>query len=128
MMNDIEIAINKIAQGIIPIEEGMDWFASASEEFKSEIMRTLGLCMFQSHPNEADIENGIVKSELKETYSPCVLIRKKPFNEVLQKVLNMSGLDQMRSFKLLVTVFSVADERRRNKQCIGGCTHDWHNL
>ncbi len=128
MMNQIEIAINKIAQGIIPIEDGMEWFASENEESKSEIMRALDLCIFQSHPNEEDIENGIEKSGLKETYSPCVLIRKKPFNDVRQKVLNMSGLDQMRSFKLLITVFGVADERRRNEQCIGGCTHDWHNL
>jgi hypothetical protein len=128
MMNDIEIAINKIAQRIIPIEEGVEWFTSASDESKSEIMRALDLCIFQSHPNNEDIENGIVKSELKETYSPCVLIRKKPFNEVRQKVLNMSGLDLVRSFRLLITVFGIADERRRNEQCIGGCTHDWHNL
>ena len=127
-MNETEIAINKIAQGIIPIEDGMEWFASASDETKSEIMRALDLCIFQSHPNKEDIENGIAKSGLKETYSPCVLIRKKPFNDVRQKVLNMSGLDQMRSFKLLINVFGVADERRRNEQCIGGCTHDWHNL
>jgi hypothetical protein len=112
-MNDIEITVNKIAQKILPIEEGMEWFTSASDKSKSEIMRTFDLCIFHSHPIVEDIENGIVKSDLKETYSPCVLMRKKPFNEVRQKILNMSGLDQVRSFSLLITVFGVADERRR---------------
>lgn len=127
-MNEREISINKIAQGIISLEQGMEWFQSSDEKTRTEIMKTLDLCIYQSHPNKEDIEKGIVASGLKTTYSPCVLIRVKPFNEVRRKVLRMSGIDQTRSFKLFVNVFSVADERRRKEQCESGCTHDWHNL
>lgn len=127
-MNEREITINKIAQGIIPLAEGLEWFQSSDENTRSEIMRTLDLCIYQSHPNKDDIEKGIEKSGLKSTYSPCILIQTKPFNEVRRKVLRMSGIDQDRSFRLFVTVFSVADERRRKEQCAGGCAHDWHNL
>ncbi|WP_185230341.1 DUF5958 family protein [Teredinibacter franksiae] len=127
-MNEREISINKIAQGLIPLEQGMEWFQSSDEETRTEIMKTLDLCIYQSHPSKEDIEKGIVASGLKNTYSPCVLIRVKPFNEVRRKVLRMSGIDQIRSFKLFVNVFSVADERRRKEQCESGCTHDWHNL
>lgn len=91
-------------------------------------MRALDKCISPSHPNHEDIENGIVRSGLKTTYSFCVLIRKKLFNEVRQKVLNMTGLDQYRSFVLLISVFSEADKRRKNEQCIDGCTHEWHNM
>ena len=127
-MNVHEISINKIAQGIIPLEQGMEWFQSSNDETRIKIMKTLDLCIYQSHPSKEDIEKGIELSGLKTTYSPCVIIRVKPFNEVRQKVLRMSGIDQIRSFKLFVNIFSVADARRRKEQCVNGCTHDWHNL
>ena len=127
-MNECEISINKIAQGLIPLEQGMEWFQSSDDETRAEIMKALDLCIYQSHPSKEDIEKGIVLSGLKTTYSPCVLIRVKPFNEVRRKVLRMSGIDQIRSFKLFVNVFSVAGARRRKEQCENGCTHDWHNL
>ncbi|WP_274506119.1 DUF5958 family protein [Streptomyces murinus] len=33
-----------------------------------------------------------------------------------------------KSFRLLVALFGVADTRRRELYCAGGCTHAWHNL
>lgn len=110
------------------IEDGLAWFDGESSEGRKEIMRSLDLCLFQSHPNHADILKGIETSRLKETYSPCVMLLKKPFNEARQKALKLSGLDQRRAFELFVSVFAIADERRREEQCKGGCTHEWHNL
>ncbi|MDN3649605.1 DUF5958 family protein [Reinekea marina] len=113
---------------MIPLKDGFEWFSNSSDAKKNEIMKSLDYCIYQSHPTVKDIEEGLIKSNLKETYSPCVLIRKKPFSEVRQKVLRMNGLDQERSFKLLLSVFSVADERRRKTQCIDGCDHEWHQI
>ncbi len=127
-MNERELNINKISQGLMSIDEGLDWFNEAKPEYRSEIMHSLDSCVFQSHPTTEDIEEGVKKSGLKETYSPCVLIRKKPFNDVRNKILKMPELDQRRGFILLLSVFSVADKRRREDECKGNCTHEWHNI
>jgi hypothetical protein len=127
-MNERELKINQIAQGLVSLADGLEWFDDATADFRVEIMRSLDSCIFQSHPTFDDIEQGIKKSGLKESYSPCVLIRKKPFNQVRQKILEMPELDLRRAFILLISVFSVADLRRRETYCKGGCTHDWHNI
>lgn len=127
-MNERELKINAIAQGILSLDEGLKWFDGESAASRADIMRSLDLCVFQSHPSIDDIEMGIKKSGLKESYSPCVLIRNKPFNQVRQKILSMPEVDLRRSFILLISVFSVADSRRRDTQCKDGCTHDWHNI
>lgn len=127
-MNDLQLTINKIAQGVITLEEGLAWFDSSDSESRLEIMGSLDLCIHQSHPNREDIERGIQLSGLKETYSPCVLIRKKHINEARAKVLAMPELDQRRAFILFVSVFGVADKRRRETQCKDGCKHEWHNI
>jgi hypothetical protein len=127
-MNERELKINQIAQGLISLEDGLKWFDGVTADSRTDIMRSLDLCIFQSHPSIDDIEQGIKKSGLKESYSPCVLIRKKPFNQVMQKILAMPELDLRRGFILLISVFSVADSRRRMTQCKGECGHDWHNI
>ena len=110
------------------LDEGLSWFDQSNPIERKDIMKSLDLCIFQSHPTPEDIEEGIKCSGLKETYSPCVLIRKKPFNEVRQKILRMAELDQRRAFVLLISVFGAADKRRRETQCKDGCSHEWHNL
>jgi hypothetical protein len=127
-MNERELKINEIAQGLVSLDEGLKWFDGETVDSRADIMRSLDLCVFQSHPSIDDIEQGIKKSGLEESYSPCVLIRKKPLNQVGQKILEMPELDLRRSFILLISVFSVADLRRRETQCKDGCTHDWHNI
>ncbi|MDH5229501.1 MAG: DUF5958 family protein [Gammaproteobacteria bacterium] len=126
-MNDRELYINKLAQGFASIEDGMKWFEASDDVQKQDIMRSLDMCIFQSHPTTEDIVQGIKFSKLKETYSPCVLVKEKPLNEARQKVLGMRGLDQERAFKLFVAIFSNADKRRRDSECNGGCSHEWHN-
>lgn len=111
-----------------PIEEGIAWFNESGPEQREDILRALNMCIFQSHPTEEDIKDGIAESGLKETYSPCVLVLRKPFNLARQKAMSLTGLDQERAFRLFLFIFSVADRRRRETQCKGGCSHDWHNL
>ena len=127
-MRDRELRINKLAQELEPVENGLSWFRENTQDERQKIMHSLDLCIFQSHPTKEDIQKGIDKSGLKETFSPCVLVLKKPFNHARKKALDMRGLDQERAFELFLNIFSVADQRRRETQCISGCSHDWHNL
>ncbi len=127
-MRENERLINKLAQGLMPIEDGIKLFANASELDKTEIMKALNLCVFQSHPTESDIEKGILLSGLKPTYSPCVIVTRKPFNEARAKAMGLKGIDRERAFLLFVSIFLVADQRRRETECKDGCSHEWHNL
>ncbi len=127
-MSENELLINKLAQGMIAIEYGVMLFSRASELEKVELMKALDLCIFQSHPNQRDIENGITLSGLKPTYSPCVIVTKKPFNEARAKLKALNGIDLERAFLLLLSIFSAADRRRRETVCKNGCSHEWHNL
>ena len=127
-MNSHQRTINELAQGIKPWDEGIVWFENANAEERDQIMRAMDLCIFQSHPTTEEIEQGIAKSHLKPTYSPCIVVVKKHFNEARQKILGMRGIDQMRAFQLFLAIFSVADQRRRETECTKGCSHEWHNL
>ncbi|MFF3931558.1 DUF5958 family protein [Streptomyces hirsutus] len=31
-------------------------------------------------------------------------------------------------FRLLIPLLAIADIRRRERHCVGGCRHDWHQL
>ena len=127
-MREIELRINKLAQGIESIENGVLWFAGSDQDLRQEIIRTLDSCIFQSHPTKEDIAEGVENSCLKDTYSPYVLVLKTPFNHARQKAISMRGLDQERAFRLFLSIFAVADRRRRETECKGDCSHEWHNL
>ncbi|WP_370592245.1 DUF5958 family protein [Reinekea sp. G2M2-21] len=123
-----ELQINKLAQGLIPIEVGLKWFASSTDAQKLEIMGSLDLCVSQSHPTSEEIIKGTGLSGLRPTYTPCVIVSSRPFREARSKLKQLRGIDQDRAFSLLLAIFSLADQRRRESDCREGCVHEWHNL
>jgi hypothetical protein len=57
------------------------------------------------------------------------LITCGPIDQQLGKIAGLTPVDERRkAFRLLVEVLAVADERRRERFCSGGCGHWWHNL
>jgi len=40
----------------------------------------------------------------------------------------MKGLDQYRSLILFISIFGIADKRRKKEQCNGRYTHELHKL
>ena len=53
---------------------------------------------------------------------------KKQFNEAVSAIRNLPESEWGKTFKLWISIFSVADRRRRKTECIGGCAHEWHNI
>lgn len=101
-MRDIELTINRLAQDLIPLKDGIEWFSKSSEAERKEIMHSLDNCIFQSHPSVEDIELGTIKSGLKETFSPCVLIRdisRTPIVELLFLGRRLSGVCLARNLR-----------------------------
>lgn len=127
-MNEIELQLNRIAQGTISIENGASWFEYSNQDDRRKIMQCLDLFIQQSHPTNKEIEAGISLSGLKETFAPCVIVRNRPFYEARQKILQLQNIDKERAFQLFVSIFKVADTRRRETECKNGCSHEWHNL
>ena len=91
-----------------------------SPEQRVEIMRSLDLCVFQSHPTE-DIEKGTKKSGLKQTYTPCVLNR-KTLDQAREQIMSLADFrpsDGLRSSFLFLVWLTHA----RETECKGQCSH-----
>ena len=127
-MNEFELTINKISQSYITKEEGLEWFLNSSEGDRKGILESLNRCLHQSHPYEVEIEEGILNSGLKETYTPCVIFRSNNFSNARHKTLSLPSHEWVKVYTLWITIFSIADTRRRNTDCKDGCDHYWHNL
>lgn len=127
-MKNTELHLNKIAQGFISIQNGIDWFDSFDLNEKKEILQSLSVILTQAHPTSDEIANGIEQSKLQTTFTPCVLMVQKPFKEAIAKIRNLPECEWEKSFVLWLSIFSIADRRRRETECSDGCAHEWHNI
>ena len=122
------IFINKLAQQIIDVEVGCEWFNNLDFNTQLDVLRSLSLYVLQAGAKESDVVTTIDKVKLKKTYTPCVLIQKGALKVQLNKILNLPHDEYSKIFLLLLTLFSLADERRRKTKCKNKCSHWWHNL
>lgn len=127
-MQKYELILNKIAQGKIEFEAVVSWFNEFELELKLQILRVLYLCLSQCHPSKADIEKGIIESKLKPTYTPCLLIKNLALKSAGAKSLELPSQELNKIFLLWLSVFIIADNKRRVSECQNSCSHWWHNL
>jgi hypothetical protein len=79
---------------------------------KKKFLNELLFLIMQSKPEEGDIEPAIIKSDLKSTFTPCVLLKKGVANHNLKKIINLPEYELTKAFVLLLNLFKVAYERR----------------
>ena len=128
-MNSFELEINKAAQGFISREKLREWFRSLTPVEKKQALQSLSMCTMQSHPLKSEVDQAITDSGLKATYTPCVLLKTADVPEkIIYKIISLPKNEQEKAFILLLSLFSIADRRRRETQCSGGCSHEWHNI
>ncbi|MFE1873869.1 DUF5958 family protein [Streptomyces sp. NPDC059496] len=67
---------------------------------------------------------------LRPTHTtPAALVSRGRIDEQLGKTAGLAPLDERRkAFRLLIEVLTIADARRREHFCWGGCNHWWHRL
>ncbi|MFF5019421.1 DUF5958 family protein [Streptomyces sp. NPDC001165] len=66
---------------------------------------------------------------IETTHTPAVLITRGPIDQQLGKIAGPTPVDERRkAFRLLIEVLAIADGRRRERFCSGGCGHWWHQL
>lgn len=122
-MYERQIVVNELAQGLRPVVEGMAWFAGCPEAEQRLVVRELVHFCIQARATAEDAPEAITRSGLRPTYTPAVML--------IHWRLHMSALppyDLPRAFRLLIALLAIADTRRRERYCVGGCGHEWHQL
>ena len=127
-MKQSEEILNRVAQGLTSRGDALAWFRNQEPDARQKTLRSLQNFALQAGATANDIAQSIADSQLKLTYTPCVLLQTKELREALAKIVMLPSEEQDKSFALLLSLFAVADHRRRNVQCENGCSHEWHNL
>jgi hypothetical protein len=120
------IILNQIAQSIIDIETGEKWFSAFDANDQKDILGKLMYCVYQSHPKEIERKYAVLESGLRPTFTPCVLlVQKYNIQCQLKQICSLPNEENKKSFRLLITLLSISDKRRR-LECGDSCNHWWH--
>lgn len=127
-MKTSERTINEAAQGILGYDEAVNWFSSLEPIEQRAVLQEVVRYSMQAHATAEDGRQGVTQSGVKTTVTPAVLIVREPTLEQMGKILNLPPREYVNSFRVLLSTFTVADTRRRETECLGSCSHAWHNL
>jgi hypothetical protein len=127
-MSEVTVMVNKLAQGLLPMDDGLEWFMRRTESENRALLRELGILVLQAGATVDDVPVSIANSGIRPTDTPAVLASKGRLKEQLAKVGNLPEREFVKAFRLLVALLGVADERRRVHDRIAGCSHWWHHL
>ncbi|MFG2267331.1 DUF5958 family protein [Streptomyces sp. NPDC048720] len=122
---EIERVLNEIAQELRTLDDGAGWFSGLAPARQTEVLQEVAGYAMQAHITAADGRAGVARSGVKPTANPSVMICMDPPR------YGFAGLptaEHVKAFRVLVSVFAVADTRRRKTYCKDGCRHPWHNL
>ncbi|OKK14927.1 hypothetical protein AMK09_26465 [Streptomyces sp. CB02488] len=125
VQRETEQVVNEIAQGLRTLDDGTAWFSGLSLAGRQEVLREVGGYVMQAHITAADGCAGVARSGVKPTANPSVMICMDPPRYGFAK---LPDDEHVKAFRVLVSVFAVADTRRRETDCKGTCGHAWHHL
>ncbi|MFJ4094580.1 DUF5958 family protein [Kitasatospora sp. NPDC089913] len=120
-----ERVVNEVAQGLRTLEDGTSWFSLLSPVERRAVLEEVAGYAMQAHITAADGSAGVARSGVKPTANASVMIRMDPPR---YGFATLPAEEHINAFRVLVAAFSVADTRRRQTHCKGGCGHSWHNL
>ncbi|WP_406084478.1 DUF5958 family protein [Streptomyces virginiae] len=123
-----ERIINEVAQGLLSWEEGVSWFSSLGQVEQKAVLHEVVRHSMQAHATAEDGREGVLRSGVKPTANPAVLIVREPLLQQMGKIINLPEAEYVKAFRVLLSTFAVADTRRRELECRGSCSHAWHNL
>ena len=119
-----EIAVNQWGQSLKDINYFIDIFSELELSEKRKYLTDLSYLILQSKPNEDDIDEAISLSNLKKTYTVCVLIKLnglKLFS--FEKIIKLPENELQKSLKLFLYLFRISYIRRYEQEKNG--THKW---
>lgn len=113
---DDEILINKYGQELLGDELFLKKFDALSLEDKRQLLTDLAYLIIQSNANFNDVEQAIINSKLKPTFTPCVLLKKGVANHVLYKIIELPENELKKAFSLFINLFKLAYKRRYQEE------------
>ncbi|MFB7533577.1 DUF5958 family protein [Streptomyces sp. NPDC056178] len=122
---EAERVVNEVAQGFRTLDDGTTWFAAFSPAGRQVVLQEVVGYAMQAHITTADGHAGVARSGVKPTANPSVMIC---MDSPRYRFAALPVDEHIEAFRVLVSVFSVADTRRRQTYCKGSCGHSWHNL
>jgi hypothetical protein len=84
-----EVALNQFGQGLTSHTSLLVPFHHMTESAQREHLTYLVFLLLQSRAVDADIEQGLLASALKRTYTPCVLLRKFGIQQGIPRLLKL---------------------------------------
>ncbi|MFI8103811.1 DUF5958 family protein [Streptomyces sp. NPDC086023] len=120
-----EVVVNGVAQGLRSLDDAVAWFSGLSPAHRETVLRDVAGYAMQAHITPADGREGVLRSGVKPTANPAVMVCLDPPRYGFHR---LPPDEHVRAFRVLVSVFAVADARRRETYCKGACGHPWHRL
>lgn len=132
-MNQKEKIINKIAQGKIDVNTGLQSLVEDPECNFEELFSSLRFFIFNTIPNKQDYssesyQNAINTIPLKPTYTPVILLKNFSTKIAFQKIIQLPENEHQKILIALLWIFKATDTERRNTECKNGCGHFWHEI
>ncbi|MEU5167560.1 DUF5958 family protein [Streptomyces mutomycini] len=125
LRREAERVVNELAQELRTLDEGTSWFSALSPAGRQAVLQEVAGYAMQAHITAADGRAGVARSGVKPTANPSVMICMDPPRYGFAA---LPADEHVKAFRVLVSVFSVADTRRRQTYCKGTCGHTWHSL
>ncbi|WP_420709846.1 DUF5958 family protein [Streptomyces sp. NRRL B-1347] len=120
--------VNEVTQGIRSLDDAAAWFSSLDQVEQKAVLHEAVRYAMQAHATVGDAREGLARSGVRPTMTPAVLIVREPILEQMGKIINLPPGGYVKSIRVLLSTFVVADTRRRETECRGTCNHAWHNL
>ena len=111
MKLEYEILINKYGQEIIDNKSILTLFESFEFEDQKDFLKEILFLVIQSKPQQEDIDSAIIDSELKHTFTPCIILKKGISNSNLEKLINLPQNEFKKVVTLLLSLFKIAYKR-----------------
>ncbi|KKD02361.1 hypothetical protein TN53_40965 [Streptomyces sp. WM6386] len=103
-----------MAQGLRTLDSGVGWFSGLGPTRQQEVLQEVADYAMQAQITPADGRAGVVRSGVKPTANPAVMICMDPPR------YGFAGLptaEHVKACRVLVSVFAIADARRSETYC-----------
>ncbi|MCL2860762.1 MAG: DUF5958 family protein [Oscillospiraceae bacterium] len=107
-----EILINQYGQDLISIDILLNRFELLNMEQKRIFLKDILNLINQSKAGDGDIQEAIENSNLKSTYTPCVMLKKGIASHLLYKIIELPDNEIDKVLVLLISLFKIAYKRR----------------
>jgi hypothetical protein len=109
---DEMLFLNQLAQGLRSDQDARSWFQDRSKEDRKEILRFAVDMARQAGARDEDVHGAVLQSNLKATFTPCVMLSRSPLKTQYHRILELPSGEWEKALLLIIALFSVANARR----------------